>query len=318
LYEEDADGNPIEPLDKPGSLIFEEGRSIQAVVKAQKIVVRHDKPYRGLWHDEGLHENIAAVVVYYYSVPSSLRGGQMQLASKASIGTNMGTTREVRAGWRKRARARVAIEQGKLLVFNNLQAVHRVLELQNTGAVEASREFVALFVIHPRFPLPTAMSTHFTRTELLTKQFPRDLCDTVLEYSGDFMRRPARMALREIVFKEQMVPRSLGGFVMISCGNCDCRSVAWTGGIDGTRDRVEALWKLRGTSSDEGDRHADIEGNEYELEEEEDDKEKDDDDDEDESGGGKKRKKGATRVKKDKKPRKEKVPMFTISKDKVF
>jgi hypothetical protein len=53
-------------------------------VKSQRVVVRHDKPYRGIWHDEGLHERIAAVVVYYYDVPSTLQGGQMQLASKKS------------------------------------------------------------------------------------------------------------------------------------------------------------------------------------------------------------------------------------------
>ena len=51
---------------------------------------------------------------------------------------------------------RVPIGVGTLLVFSNYQMAHRVLRLHNTSATEASRDFVALFVLDPSAPAPPA------------------------------------------------------------------------------------------------------------------------------------------------------------------
>ena len=47
---------------------------------------------------------------------------------------------------------RVFSGKGTLLVFSNYQMAHRVLRMVNASAREASRDFVALFVLDPAFP----------------------------------------------------------------------------------------------------------------------------------------------------------------------
>ena len=42
--------------------------------------------------------------------------------------------------------------KGTLLVFSNYQMAHRVLRMVNSSARDASRDFVALFVLDPAFP----------------------------------------------------------------------------------------------------------------------------------------------------------------------
>ena len=39
-----------------------------------------------------------------------------------------------------------------MLVFSNYQMAHRVLRMVNSGSHDASRDFVALFVLDPAFP----------------------------------------------------------------------------------------------------------------------------------------------------------------------
>lgn len=42
--------------------------------------------------------------------------------------------------------------EGTLLVFSNCQMAHRVLRMWNDSGREASRDFVALFILDPAFP----------------------------------------------------------------------------------------------------------------------------------------------------------------------
>jgi len=69
-------------LTKPHLLL--EGQRLQVVVKAQSITVPKkqnddDAPeYVGLWHVDGEHEPVAAVVLYYYDVDEALVGGNME------------------------------------------------------------------------------------------------------------------------------------------------------------------------------------------------------------------------------------------------
>jgi hypothetical protein len=44
---------------------------LQAVVKAQRIYLKPGEEYEGVWLRDGKHENIVAVVIYYYRVSKS-------------------------------------------------------------------------------------------------------------------------------------------------------------------------------------------------------------------------------------------------------
>jgi hypothetical protein len=52
---------------------------LQAVVKAQRIYLKPVEEYEGLWHRDGKHEDIVAVVIYYYRVSKQLIGGDLEL-----------------------------------------------------------------------------------------------------------------------------------------------------------------------------------------------------------------------------------------------
>lgn len=73
-------------LTKPYLLL--EGQRLQVVVKAQSITVPKkqsddDAPeYIGLWHIDGEHEPVVAVVLYYYDVDDALIGGNMELMDR--------------------------------------------------------------------------------------------------------------------------------------------------------------------------------------------------------------------------------------------
>lgn len=73
-------------LRRPQLLLDE--RRLQVVFKAQKILVPGskkegaDSEYVGLWHVDGLHEHVAAVVLYYYHVDEALSGGDMEFVGR--------------------------------------------------------------------------------------------------------------------------------------------------------------------------------------------------------------------------------------------
>eukprot|EP00529_Nitzschia_sp_RCC80_P017733 CAMPEP_0113443108 /NCGR_PEP_ID=MMETSP0014_2-20120614/1963_1 /TAXON_ID=2857 /ORGANISM="Nitzschia sp." /LENGTH=846 /DNA_ID=CAMNT_0000334043 /DNA_START=210 /DNA_END=2750 /DNA_ORIENTATION=+ /assembly_acc=CAM_ASM_000159 len=76
-------------LTKPHMLL--EGQRLQVVVKAQSITVPKKQPdddppeYIGLWHVDGEHEPVAAVVLYYYDVDDALVGGNMEFLDRRPI-----------------------------------------------------------------------------------------------------------------------------------------------------------------------------------------------------------------------------------------
>ena len=55
---------------------------LQAVVKAQRIVLEEGAEYAGVWHEDGMNEHVVAVVVYYYRASPTLRGGALEFCSK--------------------------------------------------------------------------------------------------------------------------------------------------------------------------------------------------------------------------------------------
>jgi hypothetical protein len=58
----------------------------------------------------------------------------------------------------------VRLQAGTCLVFSNYQLVHRVLTMVNRGGSVANRDFVAIFVVDQRAPLP---STEIVRRQTL-------------------------------------------------------------------------------------------------------------------------------------------------------
>ena len=188
-------------LRRPGLLL--PGR-LQAVVKAQRIYLEPGEEYAGVWHTDGLREDVLAVVLFYYRVAPTLSGGDLEFAARRPRAAPLWsdgmhsleevTARlsvgDVRGFLDELPRARVPVREGSMAVFSNYQLVHRVLRLScaaaggggvgggnaesgivtgdacreadgdgrdraAAAAVPASRDFLALFVVDQRAPLPS-------------------------------------------------------------------------------------------------------------------------------------------------------------------
>lgn len=180
---------------------------LQAAVKAQRIVLKEGETYRGVWHEDGMKESVVAVVLYYYRASPTLRGGDIEIASKIRSPVCMGdqsdfTEENTRAIVNAIPRSKVPVSEGTLLVFGNYAAVHRVLPMQAVGG-PGSRDFLAFFIIDQRAPL----------------RMHRDL--------GPLTARKQR---RAELLQKQLEPRgSFGwdGSQIYSFGNGDYTDIAW-------------------------------------------------------------------------------------------
>ncbi|CAE7266104.1 unnamed protein product [Symbiodinium necroappetens] len=228
-------------------------RRLQVVFKAQRIIVpgdagdNSDAEYVGLWHVDGHRENVAAVVLYYYHVDSSLRGGDMELCGREPMDvlgfgdcsnnvSDLGSKslREALRGGSKSDQSsavhncRVPIGNGTLLVFSNYQMAHRVLRLKNTGSTEASRDFVALFVLDPSSPalLPARSilaAPHLLRRTLAPVQMSESAIQNVLEFLGVSQTDVERKIQRNRLLSEQLKPSgefACGGKVYATGNGC--------------------------------------------------------------------------------------------------
>jgi hypothetical protein len=141
---------------------------LQAVVKAQRIYLNSGEEYTGVWHYDGLNENIVAVVLYYYCYSSDLEGGDLEFISRQPresefwIGGDCSPDSFARAEATslldELPRCRVPMKQGTLIVFSNYQLVHRVLRMINHSSTRASRDFLVLFLVDQRSPLSSTLS----------------------------------------------------------------------------------------------------------------------------------------------------------------
>lgn len=135
---------------------------LQVVVKAQSIVLKEGERYEGVWHEDGLREDVVAVVLYYYNVSSSLSGGAIELAQKQPMTLGFLDhdaeytlyAQGARKALQNRSRCIVPSESGSLVVFSNYASVHRILPIEAL-AEGGSRDFLALFVIDQKAPLAT-------------------------------------------------------------------------------------------------------------------------------------------------------------------
>lgn len=189
---------------------------LQAVVKAQRIIVEEGQDYAGVWHEDGMSEHVVAVILYYYRASECLRGGDMEIASKQTQVVGWGDW-----GHRPSAeeflsefpRCKVSIQEGTLLVFSNYAAVHRVLPMVcESGGSVGYRDFLAFFVIDQRNPLPV----------------PTDL--------GSFAeRRRQRLEL----LQRQLIPRGRFGLSsenVYSTGNGMPYDLGWIRGRDSSTE----------------------------------------------------------------------------------
>lgn len=195
---------------------------LQAVIKAQRIVLKEGETYQGVWHEDGLRENVVAVVLYYYRVSPTLSGGDMEIVSKMRSALGVGdagdfTEEEAENQICSLPRMKVPVQEGTLLVFGNYSALHRVLPMKATGG-PGSRDFLAFFIIDQRVPLPMHLELG-----------PLEV----------------RKQYREKLLAEQLQPRGcfgLDGSEVYSTGNGDYIDIAWLkkgtnrGGGDGFED----------------------------------------------------------------------------------
>ena len=211
-------------------------RRLQVVFKAQRIVVpgdtgdNSDAEYVGLWHVDGHREGVAAVVLYYYHVDPSLLGGDMEFCGREPMDVlgwgdcsnnirDLGSKslqQALRAGSKSDKfsavhNCGVPIGEGTLMVFSNYQMAHRVLRLKNTGSTEASRDFVALFLLDPSAPalLPARSilaGPHLLKRTLAPVQISESAMQNVLEFLGVSQTDVERKRQRNRLLSEQLQP----------------------------------------------------------------------------------------------------------------
>jgi len=230
-------------------------RRLQVVFKAQRIIVpgksgdNSDAEYVGLWHVDGHRENVAAVVLYYYNVDPSLRGGDMEFCGREPMDVlgagdcsnnidDLGSE-SLRVAFRGTSKSqsdksaavhncRVPIGEGTLLVFSNYQMAHRVLRMKNTGKTEASRDFVALFVLDPSAPALLPARSVLAAPHLLTRtlapaKIPISGIQIVLEFLGVSQTDVMRKMQRNLLLSEQLKPSgqfACGGSVHCTGNGC--------------------------------------------------------------------------------------------------
>ncbi|CAE7206847.1 unnamed protein product [Symbiodinium sp. KB8] len=199
------------------------------VFKAQRIIVPaaatdgSDSEYVGLWHVDGYREHIAAVVLYYYHVDEGLEGGNMEFCGREPMDVlGIGdcsnnfyklTKDRLRSALRSDGSCletcRVPISTGSLLVFSNYQVAHRVLRMVNRGSAEASRDFVALFLVDPARPLTPAtsvLSQPYMLTRTLSPPLKTAEVQSILEFLGVSQTTSSARRLRNSLLWEQLQP----------------------------------------------------------------------------------------------------------------
>jgi len=210
-------------LDRPRLLLNE--RRLQVVFKAQRIIVppkvseNADSEYVGLWHVDGMLEHVAAVVLYYYHVDDCLRGGDMEFCGREPAdvlgwGDCSNNFRKLRTEAIRNASeerrglnfCRVPIEEGTLLVFSNYQFVHRVLRMINESMErEASRDFVALFVIDPAVQPLVPARVHLSKAFMVARTLKPMVSSAATSQSQE--KKAKRVVTRILEFLD-MLPTS--------------------------------------------------------------------------------------------------------------
>jgi hypothetical protein len=226
---------------------------LQVVVKAQRIILPpgENSEYHGLWHSDGDKDRVIAVVLYYYHIDKELEGGDLEFLGKEPIdilgigdcsnnlydfdrNAQSLLRQEVRGKGNFPRGCKVPVKEGTLLVFSNYQMVHRVLKMVSKAqGREASRDFVALFILDPTTPQVPAQS-HLAKRFLFERalagprvlppaeleqkeegatpspplgRLPRSVAQLILEFDGMIIPKPIRLATRNQLLREQLKPK---------------------------------------------------------------------------------------------------------------
>lgn len=273
----------LSKLRRPQLLL--DDRRIQIVFKAQRIIVppkqnqASESEYVGLWHQDGDVERVAAVVLYYYNVDPSLEGGDLEFCGRepldilgfgdCSNNLTQFSGSELKSCLRADVdtqSCRVPVKSGTLVAFSNYQMVHRVLKMVNTScAHEASRDFVALFVLDPAAP-PVKPARCYMAEEYMWGQtisrctvrgstrgcrMPAALVLKILEFLGMASSEDARDSKRAKLLKKQLQPRGCfgsSGEAVYATGNGCYTLIGWLDrlldeGSDSWHGRNEKGWE---------------------------------------------------------------------------
>lgn len=211
----------------------ESGSILQVVVKAQRIFLAPSEDYVGLWHQDGLHEHICAVVLYYYRA-GCLEGGALEFCSSSSEFCDSLRDACCSEGL---PRCQVPVKEGTLVVFSNYQVVHRVLRMQAREGEGGggSRDFVAFFLVDQARPL--RVGDHVADHPSRLRQ-PQDLPRTDKERLG--------------FLQKQLQPRVGFGtnrmFGLTTTGNGDPRDLGWVQAeLTGMATDADSNWNWLGT-----------------------------------------------------------------------
>ena len=104
------------------------------------MILASDEDYSGVWHVDGKHEQVVAVILYYFN-KVNLIGGDLEFIGKDLHGSGLSEkslywkNEEGENYMKKKIRgipsAKVPITKGTLVVFSNYQNLHRVLRISN-------------------------------------------------------------------------------------------------------------------------------------------------------------------------------------------
>jgi len=208
---------------------------LQVVVKSQRMILEEHEHYSGVWHVDGKHEAVVAVVLYYYDVQNIVGGalefieqeapefnvhgrgdlfwkheGSMDAARAKKIVQNMG-------------RAKINIEAGRLVVFSNYQVLHRVLrmETKKKKGHGGYRDFIGFFIIDQRHPLQSSAN----RPGHYKAPIPRN------DAAATKKDKRKRGRIREALLAEQLAPAGkfgLDGTNIYSTGNGSAAVLGWS------------------------------------------------------------------------------------------
>ncbi|CAK9043076.1 Uncharacterized protein SCF082_LOCUS24687, partial [Durusdinium trenchii] len=134
---------------------------------------------------------------------------------------------------RKVANCRVPIGQGTLLVFSNYQMAHRVLRMVNESSQEASRDFVALFVLDPAYPplrpARQVLARGYLTTRALQSRLSASTVQNIQEFAGERPSLMDRRLRRNELLKEQLRPSGefCGGAQVATAGNGCYTMIGW-------------------------------------------------------------------------------------------
>jgi hypothetical protein len=163
---------------------------LQAVVKAHRIYLKPGEEYNASWQLDGKHENIIAVVIYFYRVSKQLIGGDIEFLDKTPIKealiVNLDeeddyTTKNLKEDMSELPYCRISVKTGTLLVYSNYQMIHRELRMTCNGVDTnshdgwASRDYLLFYIIDQSKPLLS------TKTDLINSGDRLEIKNTMLK-----------------------------------------------------------------------------------------------------------------------------------------